>query len=133
MSSTASHTGVCGGPLTRREMLRGGGLGMFGLSLPHLLALKTQAANAHETGGFGRAKSCILLYLSGGPPQHEKVIGSSDREGGFPASRALRPPDLAATVFHLLGINPAGDFPDLLGRPRPLTNNGVVIRELAGA
>ena len=71
MSCAASHTGVCGGPLTRREMLRVGGLGMFGLSLPHLLALKTQAANAPEKGGFGRAKSCILLYLSGGPPQHE--------------------------------------------------------------
>ena len=61
-----------------------------------------------------------------------QVIGSSDKDGAFPGSRPLRPPDLAATIFHLLGINPAGDFPDLLGRPRPLTNGGTVVRELAG-
>jgi hypothetical protein len=60
---------LCDG-LTRREWLRVGGIGLGGLSLPHLLqaaASKTPAGN----GSFGRAKRCIVLYLSGGPPQHE--------------------------------------------------------------
>ena len=71
MSTAGSKASLCGGPITRREMLRVGGLGLFGLSLPQLFSLKSDAANAPATGGFGRAKSCILLYLSGGPPQHE--------------------------------------------------------------
>jgi hypothetical protein len=62
---------LCDG-LTRREWLRIGGLGAFGLSLPTLLqSRQSQAAPAREDRTFGRAKGCILLYLSGGPPQHE--------------------------------------------------------------
>jgi hypothetical protein len=67
-------TGVrlCDG-LTRREMLRVGGLGALGLSLPELLrgqqsAAARTASPARPTGG--RAKSCIVLFLMGGPPQH---------------------------------------------------------------
>jgi len=52
-------------------MLRVGGLGCLGLSLPQLLRVETQAKANINTGSFGRAKSCIILYLSGGPPQHE--------------------------------------------------------------
>src|ERR1700676_2801936 len=48
--------------LTRRQMLQVGGLGLLGLTLPDLLrAQPTQRP---------RAKSCILLFLMGGPPQH---------------------------------------------------------------
>jgi hypothetical protein len=84
-------------------------------------------------GGRDHWGSCFSLAAAGAGIAGGQVIGSSDRDGAFPASRVLRPPDLAATIFHLLGINPAGDFLDLLGRPRPLVNGGVVIRELAGA
>jgi hypothetical protein len=60
---------LCDG-LSRRDWLRVGGLGLFGLSLPALLERETQAA-AGGGRGFGRAKSCIVLFLLGGPPQHE--------------------------------------------------------------
>lgn len=58
---------LCDG-LTRREWLHVGGLGMFGLSLPSLLQAGTATAAA---GTFGRAKSCIFLFMYGGQPQHE--------------------------------------------------------------
>ena len=53
--------------LDRREMLRVGGLSLAGLSLPLLLQNTVQA----KPGGrsFGKAKNCILLYLSGAPSQ----------------------------------------------------------------
>jgi hypothetical protein len=62
---------LCDG-LSRREMLRVGGLGLAGLSLPGLLAAegsKPREDVAREA--FGRAKSCIILFLLGGPPQQE--------------------------------------------------------------
>ena len=63
---------LCDG-FSRREMLRLGGLSCLGLSLPSLLSSQARAATAkaisHES--FGRAKSCLLLFLGGGPPQHE--------------------------------------------------------------
>lgn len=70
---------LCDG-LTRREWLRIGGLGMggggaFGLSLSALLAQRAAAAEGRsvEKPGErrGSARSCILLYQLGGPPQHE--------------------------------------------------------------
>ena len=83
-------------------------------------------------GGRDHWGSCFSLAVAGAGIAGGQVVGSSDREGGFPASRPLRPQDLAATMFHLLGIPPTGEFLDPLGRPRALTNGGTVIGELAG-
>jgi uncharacterized protein (DUF1501 family) len=57
--------------LSRRELLRAGGLGLglHGLNLPGLLAAQTQGNG--PGGGFGRAKACILLFMWGGPAQQE--------------------------------------------------------------
>jgi hypothetical protein len=49
--------------LTRRQMLQVGSLGLLGLTLPGML--RAQRAQLRP-----RAKSCILLFLMGGPPQH---------------------------------------------------------------
>ncbi|MCC6419964.1 MAG: DUF1501 domain-containing protein [Gemmataceae bacterium] len=59
---------LCDG-LTRREWLRAGGVGL--LSLPTLLQARQDAAAAEARRPPGRARSCILLCLLGGPPQHE--------------------------------------------------------------
>jgi hypothetical protein len=56
---------------TRREMLRAGGLGLFGLGLPDLLRLQEANASARPAGPLGRARACILLYLYGAPSQLE--------------------------------------------------------------
>ncbi len=59
---------LCDG-LSRREVLRVGGLGLFGggLGLADLASGGTEVAGDRS---FGRAKSCIVLFLMGGPPQH---------------------------------------------------------------
>jgi hypothetical protein len=59
---------------TRREILRAGGLSLFGLHLPTFLEARTHAAAASPRAtstSFGRAKSCILLFMWGGPAQQE--------------------------------------------------------------
>ncbi|MHC4875194.1 MAG: DUF1501 domain-containing protein, partial [Planctomycetota bacterium] len=67
---------LCDG-VSRREAVRIGGLGALGLTLPQLLAASgaraATAANATSQPGvaFGKAKSVILFWLAGGPPQHE--------------------------------------------------------------
>ena len=62
---------VCDG-FSRRELLQVGGLGMLGLNVEGFL--RQQAAQGQTTAGassFGRAKSCVLLYLYGSPSQLE--------------------------------------------------------------
>ncbi|MEK6260225.1 MAG: DUF1501 domain-containing protein [Planctomycetota bacterium] len=60
---------------SRRDVLRAGSLGLLGLSLPQLLAQRTHAANhavsSAGTPSFGRAKSCILLFMWGGPAHQD--------------------------------------------------------------
>jgi hypothetical protein len=55
---------------TRREVLRVGGLGAVGAGLS--LADLVRAADSPAAGlrPSGRARSCIVLFLMGGPPQH---------------------------------------------------------------
>ena len=65
---------LCDG-IARREMLRVGGLSSLGLTLPQLWsaqqALAVPSAGVVHAPATSRAKSCIVLFLLGGPPQHE--------------------------------------------------------------
>lgn len=54
--------------MTRRNFLRVGGMGAFGLTLPHLLRYDS-TARAADKGGRARPKSLIFLNLYGGPSQ----------------------------------------------------------------
>lgn len=59
----AAHRGYCD-RLNRRQVLRIGGVGwLAGLSLPRLLELEARAAAPRP----GKAQSCIILWLEGGP------------------------------------------------------------------
>lgn len=75
-------------PLSRREVLRVGGLVGCGLTLDGLLRVKATAAG-RTAGSFGKAKQVIMLYLHGGHPQQEtfdpKPDGPTDLRGEFGA------------------------------------------------
>jgi len=61
----------CNG-VTRRDALWAGGLSLFGLGLADFLrASETHTSEQKAEKHFGRAKSCILLYLYGSPSQLE--------------------------------------------------------------
>ena len=58
--------------VNRRELLRIGGLGFAGLSLADLLQSKAQADSTETRDRtFGQARNVIVLWMQGGPPQHE--------------------------------------------------------------
>jgi Protein of unknown function (DUF1501) len=66
LSLRGTRRHLCDG-MTRRELLRLGGVGA--LSLSDLFAATSSAAPTSTQ--FGKAKSCILIFLYGSPPQHE--------------------------------------------------------------
>ncbi|MDA1051932.1 MAG: DUF1501 domain-containing protein [Planctomycetota bacterium] len=57
--------------VSRREAMRIGGIGALGLSLSQLIDSRTAHAARDKTARRGKAKSVILFWLSGGPPQHD--------------------------------------------------------------
>jgi len=67
--------------------------------------------------------------FAGGGVRGGQVIGRSDRIGAYPATRGYYPSDLGATIYHALGVDPASEVRDQLGRPLHL-NRGEVIAPL---
>src|SRR5262245_15705828 len=68
------HPARCCEGLSRREWLRVGGLGAAGLSLPILKAGRAAAdirQRDPRPSSFGRAKSCIVLFLFGAPAHQD--------------------------------------------------------------
>jgi Protein of unknown function (DUF1501) len=57
------------------------------------------------------------VFFAGGGTRGGTVVGSSDRIAAYPASAPASPEDLAATIYHALGIPKTAMWPDALGRP----------------
>ena len=69
---------------------------------------------------------CYTVLLAGGGVQRGARYGASDAQGAYPARDPVRPDDLAATMFSLLGIDPHTEFRDILGRPFPIAAGEVI-------
>ncbi|HVX14454.1 MAG TPA: DUF1501 domain-containing protein [Pirellulales bacterium] len=94
------------------------------------------------TGEFGRTPKInrnagrdhwaplSTLALAGGGLQMGQVIGQSASKVDVPHSAAIRPQDLMATVFHVLGIDPKSQLVNQTGRPVYLLEDGRPIHEL---
>ena len=72
---------------------------------------------------------CFFGLFAGAGVQGGQVIGRSDVTGAYPATRAFSPNDVAATVYHLLGLPAEVEVTDRLGR-RVRLNKGDVIESL---
>ncbi|HEY1602190.1 MAG TPA: DUF1501 domain-containing protein [Pirellulales bacterium] len=60
---------------------------------------------------------CYTVLLAGGGVKRGFVYGASDKNGARPDRDGVRPDDLAATMFHLLGIDPQTEVHDTNNRP----------------
>lgn len=73
------------------------------------------------------------VLFGGGRMRMGQVIGRSSPRGEYVTDRPITPQDVAATVFHHLGIDGHNvAFTDSLGRAMHLIENGEPIRELVG-
>jgi len=57
------------------------------------------------------------VFVAGGGIQGGVIVGASDKDGAYPASDPQRPENLAATIYHALGIPPTATWKDDLDRP----------------
>jgi uncharacterized protein (DUF1501 family) len=73
--------------------------------------------------------SCFFALFAGAGVRGGQVIGRSDAIGAYPATTPYAPDDVGATVYHVLGVNPAREVRDRQGRPVYL-NRGEVMQTL---
>jgi uncharacterized protein (DUF1501 family) len=72
---------------------------------------------------------CFSGLFAGAGVRGGQVIGRSDKIGAYPATTPYTPDDVGATVYHVLGIDPASQVRDRQERPVQL-NQGEVMRAL---
>ena len=74
---------------------------------------------------------CYTALLAGGGVRRGFIYGSSDKIGAYPATDPVRPDDLAATMFYLLGIDPHSEVHDALNRPLQIAQGQPITGLLA--
>ncbi|HEV3344784.1 MAG TPA: DUF1501 domain-containing protein [Pirellulales bacterium] len=74
---------------------------------------------------------CYSIVMAGGGVRPGQVYGSSDRNAAYPASQPVSPADMAATIYHCLGIDPRSQVADQQGRPLHITL-GEPVRGILG-
>ena len=72
------------------------------------------------SAGRDHYPNCYTVAFAGGGIQGGQLYGSSDSMGAEPADKPCGPPDLHATIFHALGIDPRHTIPARDGRPLPI-------------
>jgi hypothetical protein len=72
----------------------------------------------------------MSMALAGGGFRHGQVIGATERDGGYIKERPVTPGDLAATIYHHMGVPLDITYADHSGRPRFAVENGRPIAEL---
>lgn len=85
----------------------------------------------NTNGGRDHWPSVFSVLMAGGGVRGGQVIGSSDAMGEMPKDNPITPADLAATVYTLLGIDPAHELHTGDGRPVRVAPDGSrVVTEL---
>jgi uncharacterized protein (DUF1501 family) len=74
---------------------------------------------------------CYTLVMAGGGVKGGHIHGASDKIGAFPTLGQVRPEDISATLFHMMGIDPENEIRDKLDRPFPLSRGKVIDDVLA--
>ncbi|HJT34090.1 MAG TPA: DUF1501 domain-containing protein [Pirellulales bacterium] len=70
--------------------------------------------------------------FAGGGIRRGAVVGRTDKHASDVVERPVSPKDILATIYHLLGVDPATMLHDQLGRPLPLVAEAEVVREMVG-
>ena len=55
------------------------------------------------------------------------IFGATDKHGAYPTANPVSPQDIAATIYHCLGIDPVTRLPDRQGWPVEVGSGGKPI------
>lgn len=86
----------------------------------------------NDAAGRDHWGHAFSVLMGGGRLGRGIVVGASDDHGAYVSERPLSPEDVAATIYHHLGIDGRQiHFRDRAGRPYLLIETGEPIRELS--
>jgi hypothetical protein len=84
----------------------------------------------NRAGGRDHWARSMAVLLAGGGLSQGLVYGGTDAFGQAPDSDDCMPADIAATLFHLLGVEPSREVITPTGRPMAIFREGRVLEKL---
>lgn len=84
----------------------------------------------NKTSGRDHWARSMAAVIAGGGFKAGYAHGTTDSQGMAPATEACTPDDLAATIFHRLGLDPHQELMTSSGRPIQLFREGRVVEKL---
>ncbi len=72
----------------------------------------------------------ISVMMAGGGIKGGQVVGQTTSKAEYPVERPLKPGDVLATIYRVMGIDPSMTFNDHAGRPVAILDEGKPIAEL---
>jgi hypothetical protein len=83
-----------------------------------------------STDGRNHWPVVMSMCMAGGGFRHGQVIGASTKDGAEISERPVTPSDLAATIYHHMGVPLDATYNDHQGRPNFIVDGGRPIAEL---
>ena len=85
----------------------------------------------NKNGGRDHWPQAMWTLLAGGGTKRSFFLGGTDKTGRSPnPDTKLKPDDLAATIYHALGIDPQSEYFTRTGRPTLLVAEGEVMHDV---
>lgn len=78
---------------------------------------QSHSAASYDAPGRDHWGAVQTLFFAGGGVKGGNVIGSSDKDGAYPASNPQKPENMAASIYSALGIPSTATWADDVGRP----------------
>jgi hypothetical protein len=104
--------------------------GMLDSTLVVLTTEFGRTPRINSMAGRDHWPQAFSIVMAGGGVRRGIVLGATDRIGAAVTDRPITPGDMAATILHGIGIDPATTLHTPLGRPIELASGGRPVMEL---
>jgi hypothetical protein len=101
------------------------GRGLLGDTLVAAFGEFGRTPKINPAGGRDHHPGCWTSVLAGGPIQGGRVVGESDEIGFAPKDRPVSTAEIAATLFHGLGVSLDTELVGPQSRPLRIVDHGV--------
>jgi len=116
--------------LTSRLVLDLEERGLLDSTLLVIMGEMGRTPRINNNAGRDHWPQCGFSLLFGGGTRTGLVLGKTDRNAAYPVDRPVSAGDMAATIYHLLGIDSSMMVNDLNGRPIPIAHGGSPVTEV---
>jgi hypothetical protein len=104
--------------------------GMLDETLIVMMSDMGRTPRVNSAAGRDHWTFCYSVVFAGAGVRGGTVVGASDSQAAYVKDRPIRPADICATIYHLLGIDPEIAVYDKANRPVPISHGGNVITEM---